>query len=328
MTKKRKKLKIKPPAVALTLVFVGILAYGVYSGLDTSGMKEDEVYKLTDIAINVEVDKGYGSKVLTNSPVLIIHGDKKKVKKMKKAETIPEVTINMKRKKSGEYVGVPKVDGKLFNVQYTFQPAEIEVAVLDATEIKFLVNEREYGLTGEGMHVAKVLADTKANLLITAEQERSIGQVIAEVNVDGMLESAEVMATVLVLDKRGNIMPDIDRVTEEIPVYVEVEKLGWLQTEQDIANLEEEIATLVVELAEQKALDVGEQDVLKKADLRKEIDFREKRLITKKAEVVDKKSGLAELKELQESKKVKEEKKSLLDGGKVEDDEALEENKD
>lgn len=307
-------------AIGLTLIFVTFLAIGVYSGLDTDGLDEDEVYKLTDIAMNVEVDKGYSGKVLTDSPVLIIHGDKKKVKKMKKAQTIPTVTINLKRKSPGEYVAVPKVEGKLFQVNYSFQPEEMAVAVLEARELKFLALEREFGLVGEGMHVASVVADESAVLMVTEEQERSIGNVIAEVNVEGMMESGDARANIYVLDKRGNLMEDVELVTKDISVFVSVEKLGWLQTQEDIAALEKEIAELKVELADRQAENVGEMDVLKKSDLLKEIDFREKRLVTKSAELTDKKSGFEELKAYQEEKKLKEVKVSILEGGKVEDD--------
>lgn len=309
----------KKTSIGLTLLFVTILAVGVYSGLDTDGMSEDEVYKLTDIAMDVQVDSGYSGRVLTASPELIIHGDKRKVKKLKKAGTVPEVKINMKRKKPGEYEAVPSVEGKLFQVNYTFKPEKVAVAVLEARELKYLVLEREFGLVGEGMHVTSVMADEEAVLSVTEEQDRRIGNIIAEVDVEGMKESGDARAVIHVLDKRGDFMEDVEKMTKDISVFVTLEKLGWLQTKEDITALEKEIEKYRVELEEKKAQDVGEMDVLKRADLVKEIDFREKRIAKKSLELKEKKSGFAEMKKAQEDKKLKEVNKSIVDGGKVEE---------
>lgn len=306
--------------IGLAIVFCGMLAIGVYTGLEEPDETDDGVYKLTDIAMKVNVDEGYSGKVLTESPVLIIHGDKKKVKKLKKQKTIPEVVIDMRKKGEGEYVGVPKVVGELFRVNYNFEPKEIEVEVLEATEHKFPVYERDYGLAGEGMKVESLYANDKAVLVITEEQERAIGQVLAEVNVDGLDTSGDYDADVVVLDKRGDIM-DVEVLTPTVPVYVTIEPMGWYQTMLDIDVLKDEIGTLEVELAERVEEEKKVQDVLKKSDLRKEIDFRDKRLKQKRQELDEKQEGLSEMKIEQEYKKQEGEKKSVRKGGRIEEDE-------
>lgn len=312
MVKKKKKTSF-----LLAVMFVTLLAVGVYTGIEPDSLEDDEVYKLTDISMNVQVEDGYSGKVLTNSPVLVIHGDKKKVKKLKKAQDIPEVVINMKKKRPGEYVGVPEVKGKLFNVTYSFQPSEISVAVLNAKELKFPAFERYVGLAGEGKFVSSIMVDEDAVLLVTDEQNRAIGNVVAEVDVGGMTESGDADGTVYVLDKRGNVMEDVDILTKKVAVYVTLEKLGWLKTQEDINALQDEITTLEKELKDKVALNTGEMDVLVKSDLEKEIDFRQKRLKTKKDEIAKKKDGFVELKASQEEKKKKEVNKSIEEGGKV-----------
>lgn len=300
-------------SVGLAVVFVIVLGLGVYSGLDKDSLQEDEVYKLSDVAMKVEVGEGYGSKILTSNPVLIVHGDEKKVRKMKKNGEIPEVIIDLKRKKSGEYEGKPKVVGTLFGVHYTFEPEMIDVAVLDAEVKKFAVIEREYGLAGDGRQVGQMLVSGEAELLVTEEQELTIGKVIADVNVEGLTESRDVLSRVIVLDKRGNIMTNVPVVTEEVYISVTIEKMGWLQTKEDIIALTEEITVLEGELAQRLGEEKEVQDVLRKKDLQKEINFREARLEQKHAELVNKEQGLDEQVEVQERQKIATKREALVE---------------
>lgn len=319
MSKKRKRKKNRISALSLTAIFTVFLSYAVYTNLDSDGFDVEQVYRINNVAMNVESSDDFSGKVVSEQPTLTMSGDTKKVKQMKDEKFSPEITLDLKGKtKEGIYKVEPKVKDEKIGVNYTFKPASMEVKLIESKLQQFEVVERDYNLAKEGYTVGEMVAVQKAELKVTDEQKLLIGNVIAEIDASKLTDSTRTKAKVLVLDKKGHIMKDINVVTPTIDVDVNLTKLGWLKIQEDINAISKEIATLKKELAEKQKEIKTVKDVLRKKDLKKEIKFREARIKKRTTELETKKSSIDALKKSQEAKKAKENKKSLENGGELE----------
>lgn len=313
----KKRAKNTKLAVALSSVFGFLFTYVIYSEIgDGDGFTRDEAYEIKNVAIKVNVDDNYTSKILNGSVDLLIYGDDKKVANMKDKNKVPEIVVNLKGKDAGEYEVEPVVKDDLIGVNYEFSPSLLDVEVIEAIPEKYLVLEHGFGVANEGYYVEKIVANEEAVLLVTEETKLEIGNIIAELDVTGVSESGVYPANIIVLDKRGKVL-DIPLETEQIQVTVTYSELTWKTITKDIATLTEEISVLESELETQKAeLEITE-DVLRRTDLQKEIDFRTTRLAEKNATLAEKEQSLIGLKEKQETEKKDSSKKSVLNGGLV-----------
>lgn len=315
----RRKQISKSRAMFITVSITLLLAIGVYSTLENPDKVIEGAYVLENFNINVVAKEGFSGEV-TDNVKLIVYGDKNKVTKMRKSGEIPDVAIKIDETKSGIYDGNPKVKDEKFGVKYKFEPKQISVKLAEANEVEKNIFEHGYGLTAEGYKVESIIAKKKAIVLATPEQEHLIGQIVVEVDVTGLSETTELEGKVIVLDKRGEQMNNITIKTPTLPTTVNIEPMNWLATEMAIADLTKEIAQLEKELVQVQAEEKNTSDVLQKADMNREIKFRETRLQDKNIELTEKREGLVGMKEIQEKKKKQEVKKSVLDGGKVVDD--------
>lgn len=311
-----KKKKNRNTAIGLTFIFTSLLAYAVYTNIDNDGFDENQVYKINNVAMNINSSDNFSGRLVTEEPTLIMSGDVNKVKKMKEIEFIPEINLDIEdENKEGIYTVTPKVSDKKIGVNYTFKPSKMEIKLIESKIQDFNVVERSYGLAKEGYLVGEMVSLDKAKLKITEEEKLLIGNVIAEIDGSKISNSSTVKAKVLVLDKKGQIMPDIEVKTPEINVDVTLSKMGWLKIQEDIIAIEKELVTLKSELKEKESEIKTVKDVLRKKDLRKEIQFRKTRIKNKTSELEKKKSSIDELKKTQESKKVIDVQKSLENGG-------------
>lgn len=315
---KLKRVKLKQNGVLPFIVTSCItlsLAYVAYNNaLIQDGYDVEEAYVIQNVAMYVETDKGYESKILTPSATLTIYGDDEKVRKLKKANIIPEVELKATGKEEGVYEIKPQVKDTLIDVHYQFSPATVDVQVLQAERRPFEVMERYYGVAQTGYYIERIIADEQAMLLLTEDEMLEVGYVVADLDASTVTESGTYQADVVVLDKRGNLL-DVPIETEKINVQVTFSMLNWYQRQQDINALKEEISTLETELAERRAKLPTVTDLLQRTDLEKEIQFREKRLPIKKQELLDKETGLSQAKENEESLKQAQKQQALLSGG-------------
>lgn len=311
-----KKKKNRRTAIGLTFIFTSLLAYAVYTNIDNDGFDENQVYKINNVAMTIKSSDNFSGRLVTEEPTLIMSGDVEKVKKMKEMEIIPEISLDVESEnKEGIYTIKPKVSNEKIGVNYTFKPSKMEVKLIESKVQDFNVIERSYGLAKEGYNIGEMISLDKAKLKITEEEKLLIGNVIAEIDGSKVLNSSTVKAKVLVLDKKGNIMPDIEIKSPEINVDVTLSKLGWLKVQEDIIAIEKELVTLKSELKDKEAEIKTVKDVLRKKDLNKEIKFRKTRIKNKTLDLNNKKSSIDELKKKQESKKVIDVQKSLEKGG-------------
>lgn len=311
-----KKKKNRRTAIGLTFIFTSLLAYAVYTNIDNDGFDENQVYKINNVAMTIKSSDNFSGRLVTEEPTLIMSGDVEKVKKMKEMEIIPEISLDVESEnKEGIYTIKPKVSNEKIGVNYTFKPSTMEVKLIESKVQDFNVIERSYGLAKEGYNIGEMISLDKAKLKITEEEKLLIGNVIAEIDGSKVSNSSTVKAKVLVLDKKGNIMPDIEIKSPEINVDVTLSKLGWLKVQEDIIAIEKELVTLKSELKDKEAEIKTVKDVLRKKDLNKEIKFRKTRIKNKTLDLNNKKSSIDELKKKQESKKVIDVQKSLENGG-------------
>lgn len=325
--KQRRRQVSKGRAIWIASLLTLLLAIGVYSTLEDPDKVIEGAYELENFAITVKAPEGFSGEVVDNVK-LIVYGDKSKVTKMRKSGEIPDVVIPIDKRKEGIYEGTPEVSDTKFGVKYKFEPAVLNVKLAEANEVDKNIFEHGYGLTAEGYKVDTIVASEKAKVIATPEQEHLIGQIVVEVDVTGLSETTTLDGQVIILDKRGEQITNLEIKNPVIPTTVNIEPMGWLQTEMDIANLEKEIKTLEQELKNVREEEVNTTDVLQKADLKREIQFRETRLQDKNTELVTKRNGLVGQKEIQEEKKKQEVKKSVLSGGKVVDDKPDKEEED
>lgn len=315
--KKRNRIK----ALYITMVCTGLLAYVVYTTLNKDGFDSSEVYAISDVAMGIESPDNFTGRLVTPQPRLIISGDDKKVQKLKEQAGVPEITLNVKEKnKEGVYQVTPEVKDKLIGVDYTFQPSEMDVKLLANQLKQFEVIERPYGLAKSGYVVGKSVALTKAGIKVTEEDEAVMGQVVVEFDSSTIAKSGELLGEVVVLDRKGEVLEGMNIATEKIPVNVTLDKMSWLQTKEDIANMKADKKKLAGELVTKRAKLQRTKDVLQRKDLMKEINFREVRIKKHTKDIAYKESILGTLKAQQEAKKKAEERKSLKDGGVLEDE--------
>lgn len=319
MSSKKKRKKNFKSAVFLTTLFTSFLAYAVYTSLDSDGFDEEEVYRINNVAMNVLTDTNFSGRVVSEQPTLTLSGDKNKVKNMKKDNEIPEIILDIKDKnKEGVYEVTPVVKDKKLKVDYTFKPSSMEVKLIESKVEEFNVVERDFGLAKNGYTVGKMVASEKAKLKVTEEDKLLIGNVIVE--IDNSLitkENSDVVGKVLVLDKKGKILPDIKIKNAGILTNVTLSKMGWLKVEEDIEAIKKELVTLKSELKEKEALLKKSKDVLRKRDLKKEVKFRKSRIASRTEELKTKESSISVLKKTQEDKKKSDVKLSITDGGEV-----------
>lgn len=319
MSSKKKRKKNFKSAVFLTTLFTSFLAYAVYTSLDSDGFDEEEVYRINNVAMNVLTDTNFSGRVVSEQPTLTLSGDKNKVKNMKKDNEIPEIILDIKDKnKEGVYEVTPVVKDKKLKVDYTFKPSSMEVKLIESKVEEFNVVERDFGLAKNGYTVGKMVASEKVKLKVTEEDKLLIGNVIVE--IDNSLitkENSDVVGKVLVLDKKGKILPDIKIKNAGILTNVTLSKMGWLKVEEDIESIKKELVTLKSELKEKEALLKKSKDVLRKRDLKKEVKFRKSRIASRTEELKTKESSISVLKKTQEDKKKSDVKLSITDGGEV-----------
>lgn len=317
---KKKKQRRRHTSRTKTFIIAGgttlLLAIGVYSTLEDPDKVKEGVYELENFGIDVATAEGFSGEVI--DPIkLTIYGDKKKVTKMRKAGEIPEVVIDMTDKKEGEYEGKPEVEDTKYGVKYKFAPESVSVKIMEASLIDMPTFEHGYGLTGEGYRVSSIVAKEPAEVIATKEQAHLIGQIVVEVDVTGLTETVELDGKVIVLDKRGKEMTNLNVKNPTIPTTINIEPMPWRATEIAIEELEKEITELESGLKKVREEEKTVTDVLQKEDLRREISFRENRLTTKQQEILEKRESLVGQKEVQEQKKAQDVRKSVLDGGKV-----------
>lgn len=319
MAKKKVSRKVRgnrKRAVGYTLLVTVMLFIGVYTGIEDPDKVVEGVYELDNFNITVETDTGYSGKVLDN-PKLTVYGDKGKVTKMRKSGEIPKVAVALKGKKSGEYTVEPKVTDTKFGVNYKFVPESITVKIEEAVQVDKNIYEHGYGLTAEGYKVASIVAKEKAQVIATKEQEQLIGQIVVEVDVTGLKETTELDGTVYILDKRGNLLEDIEVVNSTIPMTVNIEPMPWLATEHAIAEHEKELKKLEGELKGLQEELKTITDVLQQKDINREIQFRETRIKDLTEDLLTKQKNIVGQKEIQEEKKKQDVKESVIKGGKV-----------
>lgn len=321
MSKKATKIKRRnnKKALKLTAVLSVLLAYGVYTSIGNDGFDVNQVYKIDNVAMNIKANENFTGKIVTATPELIISGDENKVKSLKELGQTPKIELELTDKdEEGVYKVKPKVKDKLIGVNYTFQPSEIEVNLLEQQMKEFDVIERDYGVAIEGYTVGKTVAQEKAKLYVTEDDISRIGQVVVEFDASKVKGSGEVEGNVIVLDKKGEVLPKIEKGNKTIKIAISLDKLGWKRTQEDITKIQDELVTLRGELRDkEKALKV-EKDVLRKKDLKKEVKFRKTRIAKREGELKSKQKGLTEIKSSQEGKKEKAERKSILNGGELE----------
>lgn len=319
-SKKHKRKKNFGTSIILTSVFTLFLGYAVYTSIDTDGFDEEQVYRLNNVSMDIISKDDFSGKIVTKQPVLTISGDNKKVQKMKENNETPEISLDVSSKnKEGIYTITPKLKEEKINVNYTFKPEKIEVKLIESKLQEFNVVERAYNLATDGYLIEKIVANQKATLKVTDEQKLLIGNVIAEVDASLINKSSSTQAKILVLDKKGAIMKNINIKTTTIPVDVTLSKMGWLKIQEDISNLTKEISTLKSELAQKEKQLKSTKDVLRKKDLKKEINFRKSRIEKRSTELESKKSSISSLKKSQEATKKKDMKASLENGGNLEE---------
>lgn len=302
------------PALLTLLLTVGA-AYVVYTEISVSdGFDSEEVYKLNNVAMSVETAKGFEGRVLTVAPTLTVYGEEKLVKQMKAAEIIPDIELNAKKMSEGVYEITPEVKDKKIKVNYSFTPSTMEVQVFKAEREEYDVLERFYGVAKEGYYIERIIAQEKAELLVTGEEALQIGYVVADISTTKITATGMYEADVVVLDKKGQLI-DLPLVKPTIKVEVTYSELPWYQRQKDVKLLKEEIKTLERELKERREKLPTLTDVLQRSDLQKEITFRETRLPLKQKELIDKETGLSEAKANEESLKLQQAQKALKDGG-------------
>lgn len=308
---------IKP--ALLTLILTMGAAFVVYTEVRVDdGFDSEEVYKLNNVAMEIDTEKGFEGRVLTVSPTLTVYGEEKLVKQMKAAEIIPDIELNAKKLSEGVYEITPEVKDKQIKVNYSFTPSTVEVQIFKAEREEYDVLERFYGVATEGYYIERIIAQEKAEILVTGEEALQIGYVVADIPTSKVTATGVYDADVVALDKKGNVL-DLPLVKPTIKVEVTYSELPWYQRQKDVTLLKKEISTLERELKERRETLPTLTDVLQRSDLQKEITFRETRLPLKQKELIEKETGLSEAKANEENLKKQQAQQALKDGGKFVD---------